>query len=1027
MKIPSYFVGRWLRTRQHPEFGLGYCRGVRGADVVLSFVDVPGVAESELTVATSDLVDASIPVGTRVWIRGTVYGWHAGVVERATTAQRYHVSLVGAAGRLLLHEDQFVIRWSRPLEDPVVAIAHGLTDAPIFYEARSAFFTEMVRQRQVSRGLSAAISAPIELFQHQIDTAARVLSDPVARYLLADEVGLGKTIEAGLVIRQLLIDDGATKVLVLCPESLIGQWVSELRNRLGLGEWVDEAGLRVASHADVRLVDDLRSYDLVVIDEAHNLLRFVEPGSEIERDLGSVERLLALSATPIRGARDAFWRLLVLVDPVAFGESTAEAFRVRLEERERSAGDVQLLLSRRASLRQKKAVLDSVLDDFGDDKNVRDIAVICRDSQDAQADEWTDLADYVREIYRLSRRMIRHRRSGEVTERYTVAGRFPTFVEVCDPARGVIDEFLELYRLQAKASDSSSFFVQAVVHALAGPLSFRDYLQRTLRASDEVSHSPLADQRSLFEMTIARLEAAGLDTRIDEAVGVVWDRARSERKVVVVSAFLSTARRFQASLRETLYEHNIYSHFDDITSEERDQSIANFLEDYPGAVLVADASMEEGRNLQEAEVLVNLDLPLDVNRLDQRIGRLDRYTVRSEPAEIVVLTEPDSEWVSAQVRLLHAGTGVFDMSVSTVQRLLASLLNSVIDSLPAKGVDALNLDAHVVRQNVDDERSSVDLLEEMESITSATVFGDAAFAELLEYEEDTEVLRSAMKRLTSGTGSLALRPIEAPGGVIRFTGARDIGLAEHEVPALERLLRPKSYDRSVALEQAGVAPFRIGDPFVNWLERYLLADERGRASALVRPLSGISSPALWLHSEFLIDFDLGKASALADPERRRLIRRGEGVLPPIRMETWTDPSGPAPEELIDDVLRLPFDGRRDEVLRGRIWAPVLAELPSWSQLCNASAAAAREVVAQSIEVADATRAAAAAAEEDTARRLAILEARSLRLPTQDEREGARQELERERATGDALAAGIKCPSIRMVACGVCVLWPEDTF
>ena len=143
----------------------------------------------------------------------------------------------------------------------------------------------------------------------------------------------------------------------------------------------------------------------------------------------------------MRGDTDTFRRLLALVDPVAFGDTTPEAFRARLEERERSAGDVQVLAARRASLRQKTAALDSLLVDFPEDPNIDALAVLCREVADPLAPAWGQLAEYVREIYRLSRRMIRHRRNDAVTASYAVAGRRPTFVEVSDPARPLIDEF----------------------------------------------------------------------------------------------------------------------------------------------------------------------------------------------------------------------------------------------------------------------------------------------------------------------------------------------------------------------------------------------------------------------------------------------------------------------------------------------------------------------------------------------------------------------------------------------------------
>jgi hypothetical protein len=115
------------------------------------------------------------------------------------------------------------------------------------------------------------------------------------------------------------------------------------------------------------------------------------------------------------------------------------------------------------------------------------------------------------------------------------------------------------------------------------------------------------------------------------------------------------------------------------------------------------------------------------------------------------------------------------------------------------------------------------------------------------------------------------------------------------------------------------------------------------------------------------------------------------------------------------------------VLRGRIWKPVLEEFPAWTELVGQSADAARGVVDDSEELHARREGALAHASEEIAKRRSILKARSLRLPTEQERAAAVVELELEAALGDALLAGIERPSVRMVACGVCVLWPEVNF
>lgn len=1016
MKLASHFVGRWLRTKSRPELGLGYCKVARDGMLVVSYVDVPEIAEHDLMVSREDVIDKPIPVGTRVWLRGKPYGWHAGVIEAAAGGRRYRVSLVGHPLRLLLYQDQFVIRWAQPLDNPASAIAHGLTETPTYYEARSALLSELVRQRQVARGLSAAISAPINLFQHQVDTAARVLADPVMRYLLADEVGLGKTIEAGIVVRQLLIDDPTARILVLCPDSLRGQWTSELRDRLGLEEALRGPQLTVAPHSSWRSLAVLRHYNLIVIDEAHDFFDHVGADSELERDFRDVDGLLALSATPMRGDLETFRRLLGLVDPVAFADTTPTSFRTRLDERERSAGDVQVLATRRASFRQKSVVLESVERDFPDDDNVQALAAACRDSGDPHAAAWTELADYVREIYRISRRMIRHRRTSDVTNSYAVAGRVPTFIEVVDPARPVVDEFLDVYRRRLSDSDSD-MFAQTVIHALAGPMVLREFLKRPAREDDRV----------LFEMTIARLELAGVEHRLMIASEVVGQRVRDGRRVIVASSFSSVLDRFDAMVQVGTAEHTVHHHYHSMPPEDRDQAVADFLGEYGGAILIADTSMDEGRNLQGAEVLINLDLPLDVNQLDQRIGRLDRYAVRPGPAEVVVFTEPTSDWVSAQIHLLDRGVGVFHSSVSTVQRLLSAVLAAVLENLLNKGVEALQIDVADLREELEIERDNIDLLEELESVETATVFDEQAFEDLLQYEAETDNLRGAVRRLTRGTGSLALRPTESNAGVLRFGSARGVGLSADEAETLERLLQPKAFDRTVALERQNVMPFRIGDPLVDWLQDYMVADERGRASAVVRPVSGLASPSFCLHCEFLVEFDAAQSAIPEGPSRRRLSRRGAAHLQPMRLETWTDAFGASPSDLVETVLSLPFDPRRDEVLRGKVWGPVLEELPDWSRLVEESAEAAWEEVRGSAVLESAVRSALASAERDSLRRLAILQARARRLPSGSERRAAEEELRLERDVAQALAAGIREPSMRLVACGACVLWPEDKF
>ena len=119
-------------------------------------------------------------------------------------------------------------------------------------------------------------------YQHQLDVLSRVTGDPVMRFLLADEVGLGKTIEAGLVMRQLLLDDPHVSIVVLVPRVLVSQWVNELVDRLALDRYM--ARVLVAPYGAIAEVMT-RQPDLLVIDEAHRMSELARRNEDLERRL----------------------------------------------------------------------------------------------------------------------------------------------------------------------------------------------------------------------------------------------------------------------------------------------------------------------------------------------------------------------------------------------------------------------------------------------------------------------------------------------------------------------------------------------------------------------------------------------------------------------------------------------------------------------------------------------------------------------------------------------------------------------
>ncbi len=321
-----------------------------------------------------------------------------------------------------INYEHLFVRCNKPIADPVDYLVNVITETPQYAEARSGFLESYISQRGVSWGISALLSSVIELEPHQINVIRRILSDPSQRYLLADEVGLGKTIEAGVVIRQAVLDDPKRHyVIVLVPRSLVQQWRQELTQRFGLADFIEISVFVVAQDLVDEIDAHLAEATLLVIDEAHHVASGIDSQSRQLYDIvrshsQRIERLLLLSATPVLRNESGFLRMLHLLDPVVYSLDDEEGFRTKINHR-------QILAEAVASLDPQNALyLDSILEELVEklpsDARLLELAGALRSQLVGLPDENDpELVEAIRvlrahlsETYRLHRRILRNRR-----------------------------------------------------------------------------------------------------------------------------------------------------------------------------------------------------------------------------------------------------------------------------------------------------------------------------------------------------------------------------------------------------------------------------------------------------------------------------------------------------------------------------------------------------------------------------------------------------------------------------------------
>ncbi|MDP2245281.1 RNA polymerase-associated protein RapA [Pseudomonas sp.] len=437
-------------------------------------------------------------------------------------------------------------------------------------------------------GLGGVRAQPIA---HQLHIAREVADRIAPRVLLADEVGLGKTIEAGLVIHRQLLSGRANRVLILVPENLQHQWLVEMRRRFNLDVALFDAERFIESDAsnpfedcqlalvalewlceDERAQDALfaAGWDLLVVDEAHHLVWHPEHASVqytlVEQLAQVIPGVLLLTATPEQLGQDSHFARLRLLDPHRFHDLAA--FRAESAHYKPVAEAVQELLDQ-GSL---SATAHQTIHDFLGAEGEELLAAVNAGDQDASA--------------RLVRELLDRHGTGRLLFRNT---------------RAAVQGFPE-----------------------------RELHAYPLPSPDLYMELPIGEHPDLYPEVSYQAQAEVDEEqrwwRFDPRVEWLIDTLKMLKrvKVLVICAHAETAMDLEDALRVRKGIAATVFH-EGMNILERDRAAAYFADEEFGAqVLICSEIGSEGRNFQFAHHLVLFDLPAHPDLLEQRIGRLDR-------------------------------------------------------------------------------------------------------------------------------------------------------------------------------------------------------------------------------------------------------------------------------------------------------------------------------------------------------------------------------------------------------------------
>ncbi|MBL0165450.1 MAG: RNA polymerase-associated protein RapA [Xanthomonadales bacterium] len=776
--------GQRYISNAEPELGLGTLIRIEGRSVQLLYATA-GVLR-QYAVHSAPIARAEFRVGQKVSGKGISF-----VIDRVGEEDGL---LVYHGGGKTLNEAE--LDDSQAISRADERLVSGRVDRADRFDFRQeALLRRADALRSPAWGLE---SARIDLIAHQLRVAEIAAARQPLRILLADEVGLGKTIEAGMILARLLASGRAGRVLVLLPETLVYQWFVELLRRFNLqfslfdeercesietsdptrNPFQDEqlimASIGFLSGSDKRSTQVVEAgWDLVVVDEAHHLAWTPENASTeyrlVETLAARTPGLILLTATPEQLGRSGHFARLRLLDPARYhdldsyvaeadGFSELSEIAGRLNEgTPLSVGDCKLLSGR-----------------FGDDQELTTLLASPLDAAAANT-----LLDALIDRHGTGRVMFRNRR--------VQVGGFP-------------HRLPKLVTLEGSELDDAQR-----QHLLA---EFHADLQTT---APEIELPYANDPRLAWLLGM-------IDQLAAEKFLLI---CRSQAKVLALEDILRT----RSGVKVARFHEGM-------SLLQRDRNAAYFAEQEGARLLLCSEIGSEGRNFQFAHHLILWDLPLDPDLLEQRIGRLDRI---GQKHDIVIHACAFSGTAQhALMRWFDLGLDAFRSSPSDGRELLkryGARLVALAEQHAHGGEDAdSELDALIGETRASHE--------ELSALVNS---GRDRLLELASARQShADRLRRALVDADANTGNdeFILRLFEQFGIESEELAPRTVVLDPEYLstdgfPGLKDGPQQITFDRGIALAREDLPLLRMDHPMVSGAIDLLLEGEHGNASFLV--------------------------------------------------------------------------------------------------------------------------------------------------------------------------------------------------
>ena len=751
----AWKVGDRLSHRFNTDLGTGLVQEIDGRTLVVQFPESGSVLRLS---ANSDAIERlQFPVGSRALLMS-----EESIVTVEAHPRPGVIRLTD--GREFAESELWPVELGEPLTE---RLAKGEIDSLEQFSLRlDTLYLAAIREAD---GLGSFLGGRIRLFPHQLYIAERATRSNPVRWLLADEVGLGKTVEACLILNHLLRTGRVERTLVVAPDTLTVQWLGELwrkyhqvfvlldeKRLLDVEKDYGEGFNPFEAHRCVvvgleflrdrpRLTEQAveAGIDLLIVDEAHHLRRPVgHPGNRAYRAIQPIAEsggnVLLLTATPLDQDAHGFFRLLQLLRPEEFPDDEA------LKERIRSNQPLPPCTS--ATRRREIGGLPP-----------RKPVPVSAGGEE----EWQDLLALEQAVRAL-------------------------------PAEGPVARRRKARKIRRALASGSA-------------------IKALLDSSD----------RLLVE---AARRASRTDPRIEWLAEQAPKWKRNGDRTLVFVALRETLEELRKAMSQRVQLRTGVFH-EELSPGQRDIEVAQFRRPGGPSMLVSTECGGEGRNFEFCTRMVLFDLPWNPVAVEQRIGRLDRIG-RRRPVEIVYFKPPSG--LGLAVAELYESLGLFREPLGGVERELGPVQEAIEETALADGEP----DSGIFREIVDGTRSALDRIREaaQHELHRDGYRPDMAEQVLGRVPADLEELTEEV--ILAAAEELELHVEEHRDGTrhsIEFVPNTQVDSLPG-VPGGSSFLG--SFDREEAVRDESIDFFASGHPLVEGILAHLDESPRGRVTLL---------------------------------------------------------------------------------------------------------------------------------------------------------------------------------------------------